>query len=259
MNGVIMQRIIGLAFATFAFSSLSGVPATARATESVSSLDQGTQRSTIDVAALLTAARGAPPRICSLAAGSVGNGWGGWADAPYTPLAASAGPLTNSGRDGRTFSTEDVQRLFSGLSSDDACVRELSVRLIGTQRSEVVGSELISRLGASDGATRAVAALGLGLVEAQTGVEPLIRALRDAATEVRANSAWALGRIENGRALNPLVNLFSDDAEKVREAAVAAVGHLESTSAVPSLIRVARQDNSPNVRRVAVWALGKME
>src|SRR5689334_1144827 len=220
MNGVIMQRLIGLALATFAFSSLTNVRATAIAKESSESFDQGTQRASIDVAALLTAARGAPPMICSLAAGSVGNGWGGWADAPYTPLAASSSPLTYSGRDGRAFSTEDVQRLFAGLSSDDACVRELSVRLIGTQRAETVGGDLITRLGASDGPTRAVAALGLGLVEAQTGVDPLIRALRDAAVEVRANSAWALGRIENGRALNPLVNLFSDDAEKVREAAV---------------------------------------
>ena len=52
MNGVIMQRVLGLAIATFAFSSLSGVRDT---------------REAQDVAALLTAARGAPPIICSLA------------------------------------------------------------------------------------------------------------------------------------------------------------------------------------------------
>jgi HEAT repeat protein len=102
----------------------------------------------------------------------------------------------------------DVQRLLAGLSSDDGCVRELSVRLIGTQKAELVGGELVTRLGSTDPALRSVAALGLGLVEAQNGVDPLIRTLRDPSIDVRANSAWALGRIGNGRALRPLTGLF---------------------------------------------------
>jgi hypothetical protein len=86
MNGAIMQRIIGLVVATFAFSSLSGVPAVANtATTSDAgafaqsrNFDQGRQRGApLDVAALLTAARGAPPMICSLASKAVrGWGWG---------------------------------------------------------------------------------------------------------------------------------------------------------------------------------------
>src|SRR4051812_42869944 len=157
MNGVTMQRIIGVALATFAFSSLRGVLAVANASGAMGGFDEGAQRATIDVAALLTAARGAPPMICSLAANSVGNGWGGWSDAPYTPLAASATPLNYRDRDWRNFSSEDVQRLFAGLSSDDACVRELSVRLIGTQKAEAVGNELVTRLTGSDASLRAAA------------------------------------------------------------------------------------------------------
>jgi HEAT repeat protein len=265
MNGATMQRIIGLAIASFAFSSLSGVPTVAITPGSeggrMISVDQGRQRGRpIDVAALLTAARGAPPMICSLAARAVGGwGWGGGIDAPYSPLAAAAASSMDDSFDSGPLPAADVQRLLGGLASDDACVRELSIRLIGTQKAEAVGSELVTRLGASDASLRAVAALGLGLVEAHTAVDALIRTLRDASTDVRANSAWALGRIENGRALNPLVGLFGDNAEKVREAAVAAVGHMDSTSAVPALIRVLRQDEAPSVRRVAAWALGKLE
>ena len=86
MNGVTMQRVIGLVVASFAFSSLSGVPAVAHmagSTISLSGLDQGRHRGApVDVAALLTAAKGAPPMICSLAAKAVqGWGWGGWNDA----------------------------------------------------------------------------------------------------------------------------------------------------------------------------------
>ena len=261
-----MQRIIGLTIATIAFSSLSGVPTVAAVPGSAAGgmidVDQGRQRGRpIDVAALLTAARGAPPMICSLAARAVGGwNWGGGVDAPYSPLAAAAASSMDEHFDSGPLPAADVQRLLGGLASDDPCVRELSIRLIGTQKAETVSSELVTRLGASDASLRAVAALGLGLVEAQSAVDPLIRTLRDAAPDVRANSAWALGRIENGRALNPLVSLFSDDAERVREAAVAAVGRIDdSTSAIPALIRVLREDNAASVRRVAAWALGHLE
>ena len=66
-----MQRVLGLAIATFAFSSLSGGPAVATVSGSISSaeFDQvGRRAAPIDIAALLTAAKGAPPIICSLAA-----------------------------------------------------------------------------------------------------------------------------------------------------------------------------------------------
>ncbi|HEX5864489.1 MAG TPA: HEAT repeat domain-containing protein, partial [Casimicrobiaceae bacterium] len=270
-----MQRVFGMVVATFAFSSLSGVPAVANTAESgsgyalnqgfridINTVDQGRRRIPLDVEGLLTAAHGAPPMICSLAANSVGNwGWGNWSDVPSTPLMPIAAP-PHDDDDGYSdaLPAPDLQRLFTGLASDDACVRELSVRLIGTQKAELVGSELVTRLGSSDAGMRTVAALGLGLAEVQSGVDPLIRALRDQSIDVRANSAWALGRLENGRALTPLTGLFRDDAEKVRLAAVAAVGRMDdSTSAIPLLIRVVQQDNSPAVRRVAAWALGHLE
>src|SRR5712671_2015933 len=200
MNGVIMQRVIGFAVATIAFSSLSGTPAIAHGGSGSDGweFDQRGSGAPVDVVALLTAARGAPPMICALASRAVtGYGWGGWSDAPSTPL-SSIVPTTRDEFDSRQpFPTADVQALLAGLSSDDACVREMSVRLIGTQKAEAVGAELVTRLGSTDPNLRSVAALGLGLVEAQNGVDPLMRALRDPSVDVRANSAWALGRIEN--------------------------------------------------------------
>src|SRR5215208_2858275 len=172
-----------------------------------------------------TAARGAPPIICGLAAQSIGNGnWGWWSDAPASPLGAAARPEDGDRRRIQDLPDADVTRLLDALASDDACVREMSVRLIGHQDEARVAAPLISKLSASDASLRAVAAFGLGLAEPPRAVDPLIRALRDGAIEVRANSAWALGRIENGRALAPLTGLFRDEAPLVREAAVAAVG-----------------------------------
>src|SRR5687767_4267746 len=264
MNGVVMHRIMGFAIAAMLVSS-SGVKSAAATTGFNGDMTFGfTQGSpSLDVTALLTSARGAPPMICALAAQSVRRwGWGGdWNDAPATPLRAIVSAVNdqlslNAGK----LPAEDIERLMSGLASDDACVRELSVRILGTQRDdEPVSRGLIVRLANNDASLREVAALGLGFIEPESAIDPLIRSLRDATPGVRANSAWALGRIEDGRALRPIVSLFSDESAMVREAAIVAAGHMESTATVAALIRVVRQDNAPNVRRVAAWALGNIE
>ena len=222
-----------------------------------------------DVGALLTAAHGAPPIICALAAQAVrNNGWGGWSDAPSTPLPRTILPDARSRRrshdeDGedKALSTADVQRLFEGLASDDACVRELSVRLVARAEDSLVVPGLTTRLKTGAAQLREVAALGLGLVGAEgaEASDALLSGLRDSEAAVRANSAWALGRIESGRALGALTGMFRDPVEMVRAAAVVAVGHMDSTSAIAALTRVVRQDEAASVRRVAAWALGQLE
>jgi HEAT repeat protein len=195
--------------------------------------DEMTSAAAYDVRALVNAARGSAPLICSMAAQSVGNGnWGGWSDAPTTPLASVVSDRESFDRN--EISVEDLNILLESLASEDACVREISVRLLGRSRHDAVTTGLLSRLSAPAPQLREVAALGLGLVHPARAVEPLVSALRDASAAVRANSAWALGRIENGRALKPLLEKFTDEDAKVREAAVGAVGRIDSTSSVPA-------------------------
>lgn len=217
-----------------------------------------------DVANVLAAARGVSPIMCSLAAQSVwGGGWG-WYDAPSSPVASE---MTARIRDlqRQQLAPAEVRLVLDSLASSDACVREMSVRLLarqrneGGQRDETIVTGLVERLGSRSVELREVAALGLGFIEPRTAVEPLIRTLRDDAAGVRANSAWALGRIEDGRALRPLVDLLRDDEPRVRDAAAVAVGRLDSLSAVDALVRVVREDASPSVRRSAAWALGQLE
>lgn len=214
----------------------------------------------IDVATLLTAARGAPPPICSMASQALYNGnFGGRGDAPVTPLE----PVSLRRSDGRRLglSESEVQQLLQALSSEDPCVRELSVRLLGhEEENPAVREGLLSRLRDSNARMREIAALGLGQVEGREAVQPLIDALRDQEMGVRANAAWALGRIEDGRALRPITGLFGDRSEVVRRAAVYAAGHFDdSTSSVSALTRVLRDDESAEVRRAAAWALGQLE
>ncbi len=209
------------------------------------------------IAELLSAARGAPPLICSYASQSVRNGGWGWSDAPVTPL-GNVGARRNERLDS-DLSEADINLLLESLSSDDPCVRELSVRLVSRRSVPRVAPELVTRLASPLAPLREIAALGLGMIESSVGVEPLMRALRDATPGVRANSAWALGQAEDGRALSSLMSVFGDGSPVVREAAVIAVGKIDSTRSAARIIRVLATDDSPAVRRAAAWALGEME
>ena len=94
-----------------------------------------------NVRELLTAARGAPAALCELAARSVGNYGGRWNDAPVTPLPRTHERATE--RESRNgFAADDVRLLLDNLATADPCVRELAVRLLGTDETRVGGSQL---------------------------------------------------------------------------------------------------------------------
>src|SRR4051812_31333149 len=158
IKGVTMLRVIGMA-ATAALVSVGG---TYGGRSDVAPRTGVGAEAPIDISALLAAANGAPPMICALAAQSVRNyGWGGWTDAPATPLAAVRAERMRDGNSS-TLPDADVDRLVAGIGSGDACVREIAVRMLGSQRSnERVASALLSRLSAPDVPTREVAAYGL--------------------------------------------------------------------------------------------------
>jgi HEAT repeat protein len=255
--GVTMQRVLGVVAAAM-LASMNGAGA------ATGSGDASAEHAApLDITALLTAARGAPPMICALASQAVrGYGWGDWNDAPVTPL-SNAGAIRARDMNDARLSSEDIDKLLTGLASDDGCVRELSVRLLGggrnegTATKETIANALVTRLRSPDVPMREVATFGLGIVAPISALDPLIATLRDANAGVRANAAWALGRIDNGKALSSLVGLFRDTDARVREAAVVAAGRIDSVSTVAALMRVLQNDEAPSVRRVAAWALGQ--
>jgi HEAT repeat protein len=70
----------------------------------------------------------------------------------------------------------EVRLLIDSLSTSDACVREVSIRLIGRVNAAAVEDSLIARLaGTIPLPTREAAAMGLGLVRSKTAVDPLLR------------------------------------------------------------------------------------
>jgi hypothetical protein len=93
MKGATMQKVFGVVLAAVLLSTNNG--GGVLISDEIGESDEFvtddisytvSDRETIDIATLLTAARGAPPVICSLASQAVRNGGWGWSDAPVTPL-----------------------------------------------------------------------------------------------------------------------------------------------------------------------------
>lgn len=208
-----------------------------------------------DVHALITAAHGASPLLCSYAVHSVGNGGWGWDNAPVTPLPHDERRSSRF----EPLAPDDVQFLLTNIGSGDPCVSEIAVRLLAGDESPAATDGLIRNLGSADSSARMVAALGLGLSAPDRAAGALINVVNDKAAGVRANAIWALGRIGDGRAVRPATGALRDPSPAVREAAAGTLGQLDSTSTVAALARVLADDEIADVRRTAAWALGQIE
>lgn len=208
-----------------------------------------------DAHALITAAAGASPLLCSYAARSVGNGGWGWLDAPVTPLPHADRRSARSD----SLTPDDVAFLLTKVGNTDPCVSELAVRLLASDESDAAVMGLSRNLASPDTSIRMVSAFGLGLSGDDKGADALLRVTNDRATGVRANAIWALGRIGDGRAVRPAVMALKDEAPVVRAAAAGTLGQLDSNTAVAALGRVLGADPVAEVRRTAAWALGQLE
>jgi len=104
---------------------------------------------------------------------------------------------------------------------------------------------------------REEATVALSEIKDRRALEPLIRALNDKDWGVRWGVANALGELGDQAAIDPLIKALNDEVRYVREGAASALQRI-GKPAVKKLI--ASLDNpSPNVRRWAAWALGKIK
>ncbi len=213
---------------------------------------------TLDIAELIRETRGAPRTLCLLAANSLGNGGWGGLQAPVQPLGLSADLRPSVGRS-LTLTDSERTLLLESVAAPDNCTREVAVRLLGRDGSDVTLDGLHRHAISPDAEVRASAAFGLGLIAKPASVPTLVKLTTDAAAGPRANAVWALGRIGDSRGFAPSMRSIEDPDTMVREAAATTLGHLDSTAAVSALIRHLRQDESASVRRVSAWALAQLE
>src|SRR5437762_4358870 len=218
---------------------------------------------TPDVREVLASARGVAPTVCLLAADGVastgrwGRGGGFW-DAPAMSIGGEVRMRVREMLRAR-LAAEDRRALLDALSADDACVRRLSATIIGRSDDRAFVAPLKARTSAASPGERQSAAIALGLLGARDAVETLLRMLRDPSPDGRADAAWALGRIGDRSAGRYVATPLRDQYPDVRAASMVGLGHLQARDNVDELLRVLREDTSPEVRRVAAWALGQLQ
>jgi hypothetical protein len=144
-----------------------------------------------DARMVLAAARGTSPTLCTLAAQSLGNGWG-WGDDEDAPALARAGDDVRrvlGWLGSRQATAADVAALRDGLGDPDACVRHVSARLLAREHVPGGADALLEALRSSDAARRDAAIVGLGYSGDKRAVGPLSALLGDADPEVRGGAA----------------------------------------------------------------------
>jgi len=143
-------------------------------------------------------------------------------------------------------STQTVQR------------REAVLALGGSKDSQAV-SKLVSALSDKDPMTRMLAAQGLGTLKAASTQAALARSLAtDTDAEVRQAAAVSLRQIEDPAAVDALGKALKDSSPNVRVTALAGLAHYKVAGSGP-LVEALCKDNAVEVRRTAVFVLGRLE
>jgi hypothetical protein len=172
---------------------------------------------------LLTRMRGTNAVACELAMRTLDNG--NWYSSSYD--VSSLGDSARLDIPHEITAAAAVNVLWLGIRDDDACVRRAAASLFGRARSSEASQRLRGALTATESETRRLAAFSLGLAEDTTAARQLEALLRDESAGVRATAAWALGAMEYAPAISSLANmLVGDTSPQARRAAARALGRI---------------------------------
>jgi HEAT repeat protein len=157
-------------------------------------------------------------------------------------------------------SARAVEPLLAAMRDDAAGVRANAVWALGRIRDPRAAGPAIAAFADRSPVVREAAAGALGHLEARSATLHLRRGLReDRVAAVRRTAAWALTKIEAEKAIEPMAAVMGKDPDAgVREMCAWALGNLESGRTVTgTLLAVAKQDESAEVREAAVWSIAQ--
>jgi len=140
-----------------------------------------------------------------------------------------------------------------------------SVVLFDLDKEEKIAyPQAIPALGAAlsnptfDAESRAAMARALGSIRRPAAATPLQAALGDREALVRAAALAALRKVEGFRDGSVATPLISDADAGVRSEAIYTVAEMRTVGSAPALVQALQNDASPDVRKRAAWALGRI-
>lgn len=110
-----------------------------------------------------------------------------------------------------------------------------------------------------DDKVREAAAEALGLLADPASGTDLVALLRDPEKKVRREAVKALGLIGDPQRVGDLLPMLGDRSSDIREETAEALGRIGSPLALSALQRLAAEDSDGDVRRVAQFAVRRIE
>ena len=158
--------------------------------------------------------------------------------------------------DGRSVSALDVEMVRPGTEVPRGYAD------LGTVSAEVAADYLLGLAGSARESVAEDAVGGAAMADAETWPQMLdLAKRRDLYEDVRSAATFWVGQASADRATEGLSELvYADDDElEVRQSAIFALSQQESVDAVSILMRVARDDLHPELKRSAFFWLGQHE
>jgi len=160
----------------------------------------------------------------------------------------------------RGTSRQVYRDMLTRLAQPDSVKARNAADVLG----EFAYPQAIPALGAAlsnptfDAESRAAMARALGSIRRPAAATPLQAALGDREALVRAAALAALRKVEGFRDGSVATPLISDADAGVRSEAIYTVAEMRTVGSAPALVQALQNDASPDVRKRAAWALGRI-
>jgi HEAT repeat protein len=149
---------------------------------------------------------------------------------------------------------ENLPQLMSVVSNDaDAEVRRAAVGTLIFAPAPMVSDTLMSAITDENWLVRVESIKGLGKLKVAESLGLLISAIDDERWQVQEKAAEAIGILGNPEGISALAKCIEDPISNLRKSAVAALGEIKHVDGLP-LLEIAKNDNDPDVRKLARWA-----
>jgi len=151
---------------------------------------------------------------------------------------------------------DEVSKLLAALAGDDLLAQEKAAQRL----AELAPTGAVPQLAQIflTSATPRPAATVLAAIGAPAAMNVLMTALEDEALTARRNAAQIALAQAGDKAVPFLLEGLQASAAPLRHNSALMLGYIGSPRAVGPLLRIARNDEDPNIRREAVWALSEI-
>ncbi|MDI6752417.1 MAG: HEAT repeat domain-containing protein [bacterium] len=148
--------------------------------------------------------------------------------------------------------------LIKAFSRTDVELQEEAIRVLAKMPNKKTVELFIAGLRHTKTKIRGIAASALGKIGDARAIKPLIRTLQDKDGMVRICAAYSLGKIDGEDLFDGLLSEFEKRAWYVKEAGLRAFFRTKEDKVIDYLLELALQDKEKDVRKTAVFLLGKL-